>query len=126
MAYCIKSLKEELEQAKSELQKLKAREYQKQPLDPDIEDLKFIENPTRLEIRAQDEEESGYQRRRSVKFASPPSLARVIVNKDEFPDSKSPSFKKTKRKPLPPILGWLFSKKKGMQGSESPTVEALC
>ncbi|EXC35362.1 hypothetical protein L484_026687 [Morus notabilis] len=128
MACCINSLREELEQAKRELQKLKAREYQKQPVDPDIEDLKFIENPNRLETRStQDEEEHGYQRRRSVKFASPPSLARVMVRKDhdQFSD-KSPSLKKPKRKPLGPILGWLFSKKKGIQGSESPTLEAIC
>ncbi|PON99465.1 WEB family protein [Trema orientale] len=126
MSYCINSLREELEQAKRELQKLKAKEYQKQPLDPEIEDLKFIETPKRIEIKTQnEEEEKGFQRKRNVKFASPPSLAQVIVSRDEF-QNRSPSMKKVKRKPLVPILGWLFPKKKENQESESPTVEARC
>ncbi|PON42674.1 WEB family protein [Parasponia andersonii] len=126
MSYCINSLREELEQAKRELQNLKAKEYQKQPLDPEIEDLKFIETPKRIEIKMQnEEEEKGFQRKRNVKFASPPSLAQVIVSRDEF-QNRSPSMKKVKRKPLVPILGWLFPKKKGNQENESPTVEARC
>lgn len=126
MAYSINSLKEELEQAKRELQRLKAKEYQKQPVDPEIEDLKFIETPKRIEIKTPNEEgEKGFNRKRSVKFASPPSLAQVIVSRDEF-QTRSPSMKKVKRKPLVPILGWLFPKKKGIQESESPTLEARC
>lgn len=122
MAYCISSLREELEQAKRELQKLK----DKQSVDPEIEDLKFIETPKRIEINSQSEdEEKGFHRKRNVKFASPPSLAQVMVGRDEF-QNRSPSMKKMKRKPLVPILGWLFSKKKGAQESESLSVEARC
>lgn len=113
MAYCIKSLREELEQAKKEVRGLKAREFQKQRLDPEIEDLKFMENTT------QTEEAKEFQKKRYVKFASPPSLARVIVSKDELLE-RPPSFKKTKKKPLMPLIGWLFSRKKGGHEGDSP------
>ncbi|XP_059440289.1 WEB family protein At2g17940 [Corylus avellana] len=113
MAYCIKSLREELEQAKKEVRVLKAREFQKQRLDPEIEDLKFMENAT------QTEEAKEFQKKRYVKFASPPSLARVIVSKDELLE-RPPSFKKTKKKPLMPLIGWLFSRKKGGHDGDSP------
>jgi len=46
----MRSLREELEQAKKEVRELKAREFQKQPFDPEIEDLKFMENATKVEI----------------------------------------------------------------------------
>ncbi|KAL5557566.1 hypothetical protein UlMin_039802 [Ulmus minor] len=126
MQYCIKSVREELEQARADLQKLKAKVHQKQPMiDPEIEDLKFIENPNQDETKPQREEERGLQRKRNVQFASPPSLARVIISKEQF-QQRSPSTKKTKRKPLVPILGWLFTKKKGDQESETQTLEAVC
>ena len=136
MAYCISSLRGELEEAKRELHKLKAKEHQMEPLsNSEIEeDLKFVENPKRLEIMMENEDERAglisTSKKRNVKFASPPSLARVIVSKDidQLSINRSPSTKKTKRgKPLVPILGWLFAKKKGiMQQSESPRVDAFC
>ncbi|KAJ4844340.1 hypothetical protein Tsubulata_044023, partial [Turnera subulata] len=126
MAYCIKSLKEELEQAKKELQRLKAREMiQKQPLDdPEIEDLKFIENAIKVEIKGQTTEEQQpdqeyFQKKRYVKFASPPSLEKVIVNKDEMPGRTPPLKKTMKKRSIVPIIGWLFSKRKG-SGDEYP------
>lgn len=114
MTFCIKSLREELEQAKKELEKIKAREFQKQRVDPDIEDLKFIENNT-----PDHEEDREFEKKRYVKFASPPSLAKVIVSRGEMPERPT-SMNKLKRKSLLPIFGWLFSKKKGIQEYESP------
>ncbi|GMY12227.1 WEB family protein At3g51220-like [Fagus crenata] len=119
MANSIKSLREELEQAKKELRELKKREFQKEPLDPEIEDLKFIENTTKVEFKTQAEEANEFQKKRYVKFASPPSLAQVIINKDELLE-RPPSVKKTKKKALMPLIGWLFSKKKGALEGESP------
>lgn len=161
MAYYLNSLKQELEQTKKELQQLKSRETdqnQKPPpqIDPEIEELKFVENTTtttKVEVKTQtddvddegkdqeEDEHSELQKKRSVKFASPPLLTKVIVSKDmassvgigrgrhhhhhrdqgEGGSSCSPYLeKKTKRKPLIPlIMGALFSKKKGAQKSGS-------
>ncbi|KAH7519929.1 hypothetical protein FEM48_Zijuj08G0089500 [Ziziphus jujuba var. spinosa] len=120
MAFCIKSLREELEQAKKELEKIKAREFIKQRVNPDTEDLKFIENATKVQINTPDhEEDNEFQKKRYVKFASPPSLAQVIVSRDEKPERPT-SMNKLKKKSLLPTLGWLFSKKKAIQECESP------
>lgn len=128
MANCMRSLREELEQAKKELRWLKAKEmFKKQPIiidDPEIEDLKFIENATKMEMKNRtidydnddDDDDAEFGKKRYVKFASPPSLARIIVTKEE-----TPSTKKTMKKSLVPILGWLrISSKKGNQEAESP------
>lgn len=117
MAFCIKSLREELEQTKKEVEKIKAREFQRQRVDPDIEDFKFIEKSAPGE-----EYDSGneFQKKRNVKFASPPSLAQVIVNKDEFINKPNSMKKLLKKKSVLPLLGWLISKKKGLQEGESP------
>ncbi|XP_062145043.1 WEB family protein At2g17940 [Alnus glutinosa] len=121
MAYCMRSLREELEQAKKEVRELKARELQKQPFDPEIEDLKFMENATKVEImKTKTEEAKEFEKKRYVKFASPPSLAQVIISKDRELLERPPSFKKTKKKPLMPIIGWLFSRKKGGHEDDSP------
>ncbi|XP_009793663.1 WEB family protein At3g51220-like isoform X1 [Nicotiana sylvestris] len=126
MAHCLQSLKEELEQTRREIQQLKTRELQhKVPLvmmDPEIEELKFIEQPSsKVEAKIQtveedDEEQIEFQKKRSVKFASPPLLTKVIaVNKEdvkkECETSPSQLKKKLKRKPLIPLIGALFSKK---------------
>ncbi|RDX68954.1 WEB family protein, partial [Mucuna pruriens] len=107
----IKSLKKELEQTKKELDDTKAREVRllQRGDDPEIEDIKFIANAT----KTQSDE---FQKRRYVKFASPHALAHVIPNKGELL-GRPPSVKKAKRKPLMPLIGWLFSKKKGTHQS---------
>ncbi|GLT44577.1 hypothetical protein SLA2020_184630 [Shorea laevis] len=120
MSNCIKVLREELEQTKKELQRLKTREFQKQRIDPEIEDLKFIENAIGRDSKAQLIEEDGleeFQKKRYVKFAPTPTLTRVIVSREEMLETP-PSAKKN-RKSLVPIIGWLFSKKKGSQQNES-------
>ncbi|KAK9948436.1 hypothetical protein M0R45_004011 [Rubus argutus] len=125
MAYCINSLRDDLDHARRELYNyLKARDQsQKHPVDdhqdPEIEDLKFIENATDFETKRkfnQDEEE--LQKKRNVKFASPPSLAQVIVNKEEMQpetlrDPDPSSVKKINKKK--PLIGWLFNKNKALQ-----------
>ncbi|XP_041020907.1 WEB family protein At2g17940-like isoform X2 [Juglans microcarpa x Juglans regia] len=121
MAMCIKSLREELEQAKKEIRELKkVMEFQKdQQAETDqIEHLKFIENAIKVDqIKTQNTEEAKeFQRKRSyVRFASPPSLAKVIISaaEDDQFQERSPSIKKTKKKSLIPLIGWLFSRKKG-------------
>ncbi|XVF18021.1 hypothetical protein REPUB_Repub10bG0175500 [Reevesia pubescens] len=127
MSYRIKTLTEELEQTKKELQQLKAKEFQKQRFEPaDIEDFKFIENVTKIGIMTQNEEEpepEEFQKKRYVKFASPHSLAKVLVNRDEMLE-RSASVKKVRRKSLIPIIGWLFSKKKG-NNQEDDQIQSL-
>ncbi|KAL3527208.1 hypothetical protein ACH5RR_011864 [Cinchona calisaya] len=125
LAYYLHSLKQELEQTKKELQQLKgSRELsQHKPppsIDPEIEELKFIENntTTKVEVKTQtdDQDEFEFEKKRSVKFASPPLLTRVISSKEEAEvDQSRPSVeeKKFKRKPLIPLFGMLFPKKKG-------------
>ncbi|KAK7307485.1 hypothetical protein VNO77_40592 [Canavalia gladiata] len=121
LAQRIKFLKNELEQTKKELEDTKARELMllQRRDDPEIEDLKFIANATtNEEIKTQTDEE--FQKRRYVKFASPHALAQVIPNKEQLL-GRPPSVKKVKRKPLMPLIGWLFSKKKlGNHQVDSP------
>ncbi|KAI8537010.1 hypothetical protein RHMOL_Rhmol10G0301800 [Rhododendron molle] len=128
MACCLNSLKQELEHTKRELHHLKTRELApKQPaFDPEIEEIKFIENARDVVANtAQREQGLEYylEKKRSVKFASPPSLAKIITSKDVgelMHTNPNSSKKKLKRKPLIPFIGGLFSKKKGGQEGRSP------
>ncbi|KAM1156199.1 hypothetical protein ACFX13_027579 [Malus domestica] len=131
MAYSIKSLREDLEHSKQELHKyLKAREFddQKHRVDPEIEeDFKFIATrDTKFETKKMlsQEAEEFVQKERHVKFASPPSLAQVIVNKEgshEGYENPSSVRKPNKKKPLMPMMiGWLFRKSKAIQEGGSP------
>ncbi|XP_057763146.1 WEB family protein At2g17940 [Arachis stenosperma] len=125
MAQRIKMVRKELEHTKKELEEAKVRLQQKD-CDPEIEDLKFISNGTNnnVEIKAQvqaDEEAAEFQKRRYVKFASPHALAQVIPNREhEKILERPPSIKKGKKKPMMPLLGWFFSKKKGSHELDSP------
>ncbi|CAL5324278.1 hypothetical protein CsSME_00003281 [Camellia sinensis var. sinensis] len=127
MANCLKSLKQELEQTKKELHHLKtSREFHEQPVDPEIEELKFIENASKVEFKTQTQEGSQYfEKKRSVKFASSPSLVKVISTKDvgEVLETNPSSKKKIKKKI--PLIGGLFSKKKGGQEGESPRAHGI-
>ncbi|KAI3451447.1 hypothetical protein Pfo_008112 [Paulownia fortunei] len=126
MVHCLTSLKQELEQTKRELHQLKARETLSHLDEPEIEELKFVENTSKVEVITTPENaEDGleFQKKRSVKFASP-VLTKLIVSKDnnggedgvQAPSSK----KKIKKKPLVPLIGGLlFFKKKGSKDSES-------
>ncbi|KAI3861452.1 hypothetical protein MKW98_000404 [Papaver atlanticum] len=128
MANSLTSLQQELEQTKKELQKLKVREndfIEKQWIESeDIKDIRFIDiKPTtnvevektrRINVEEQDDEEFDLQKKRDVKFASPPSLTRVISSPGEAGNvlERSPSLQKKKKKPLIPLIGGMFSKKK--------------
>ncbi|XP_039054375.1 WEB family protein At3g51220-like [Hibiscus syriacus] len=120
MSYSIKTLREDLEQKKKELQQLKARELHRQRFDPDIEDLKFIENKT---MTRDEEPHDQFQKKRYVKFASPPSLTQVIANKDNMPE-KTDRVMKLRRKTFIPIIGWLFPKKKASQEDDHHSLRA--
>ncbi|KAH7567141.1 hypothetical protein ACOSP7_011120 [Xanthoceras sorbifolium] len=70
--------------------------------------------------RGHDDQEAIHelQKKRYVTFANPPSLAQVIVPKGVVETlERHPSLKKTKKKkkPLIPLIGAIFSKKKGTQ-----------
>ncbi|XP_015902934.2 WEB family protein At1g75720 [Ziziphus jujuba] len=122
MANSLSSLKRELERTKQELQQLKERESEKHLMESEInEDLKFVEDSARFVIKAQDtsdndiNEEGGeieFQKKRYVTFANPPSLAQVIIPQGVEILDRHPSLKKKKKKPLIPLIGGIFSKKK--------------
>ncbi|XP_049384974.1 WEB family protein At2g17940-like [Solanum stenotomum] len=117
MARCLQSLREELEQTRREIQQLKSTKdvvpEKKVPLtdfdDDEIhEELKFIEQPVEVKTQTgeeEEEEEIEFEKKRSVKFASPPLLTKIIaVNKEEYhvkkkeTGEKSPSHLKKKLK----------------------------
>ncbi|XP_058098820.1 WEB family protein At1g75720-like [Magnolia sinica] len=129
LANCLTSLKEELEQTRRELQRLKSKESEKQPItfDSEIEDLKFVENTTQIEVQVPTVEDEGteFQRRRYVKFADTPSFAQILNTEGGGQVlERYPSLKKKKKKPLIPLIAGIFSKKKGFQEASSPRAQA--
>lgn len=118
MSQRIESLTQELETTKEKLN----HSLRKFPEHPQVEDdLKFIEqstvnepdNITEIKMNRFDQNEvygdfdDRLERRRSVKFANPPLLTKVIVSKEE--EKNKVLVKKTKKmKPLVPLAAWLF------------------
>ncbi|XP_011029004.1 PREDICTED: WEB family protein At1g75720-like [Populus euphratica] len=122
MASCLCSLQEELERTKRELQQLKEREVERHMIESEIEDVKIVEDTTKFEARMQtlhEEAETEFQKKRYVTFANPPSLTRVIIPQVVEALERNHSLRKKKKKPLIPLIGGIFSKKKG-KGSASP------
>ncbi|KAF5197510.1 Web family protein [Thalictrum thalictroides] len=117
MANCLSTLKEELEHTKIELQQLKARDVEKERMYSDMEDLKFIEQSTKVEVIKSpiiNKEETKYEDKKYVKFASPPLLAQVMSPEysEEVLDRHPTLMKKKKKTPLMiPLIGGIFNKK---------------
>ncbi|KAK1432650.1 hypothetical protein QVD17_09548 [Tagetes erecta] len=124
MAYYLASLKQELEETKSELKQLKSKQ---EPVDREIEEIKVIEKPLRVEVNHPEKEESEdeyavFEKKRSVKFASPPSLTKVMVEPPKMQQTSPCSVKKKAllRKNLIPSLGGIFSRKKSASSAKTP------
>lgn len=126
MASCLSSLAEELEMAKMELKQLKAREPAvERVVEPEVEDVKFVENADtefemmKAEAPMVEQGIIGLEKKRSVKFANPPTLVRTInpeeqrvLHRQSFVEREAGQVKKKKNK-LIPMLSAIFSKKKG-------------
>lgn len=140
MARCLASLKEELEKTKTELVHLKSRQSRKQAAvdDSDTEDLKFVEDAPEVEIlmESRDDQPNSpgreFEKKRSVKFATPPSLTQIInpdqeqVLERQFSVDRGTTFtaqtmktKKKKKMQLMPLIASIFSKKKGYRDGAS-------
>ncbi|KAL6316538.1 hypothetical protein AAG906_018241 [Vitis piasezkii] len=127
MANCLSSLKEELERTKLELEQLKERESEKRlVMESEIEDVKFVEDSAKVvEVKTQNrtsEEETSteFQKKRYVTFANPPSVPQFVVPQGRAVLERHPSLKKKKKKPLIPLIGGLFSKRRGSPQVGSP------
>lgn len=127
MAKCLGSLRAELERTNNELKQLQARESEKRVVESEIEDLKFVESATKIQVE-KPVMEGGMEllKKRSVKFADPPTLARVLNEEDKVlerqfsVDKVVEPMKKKKKKTFIPFIGVIFSKKRGFQEGALP------
>ncbi|CAN6463538.1 unnamed protein product [Victoria cruziana] len=124
MSECLNSIIEELEETKKQLESLKAKgaeEDRRQPEETEVTDIKFIEE-TKKDVA---EVEQG-RKARYVSFADPPSLAQALsTDVESVPwrreesssgmesETKEKRKKKKKKQPLIPLIGGIFSRKKG-------------
>lgn len=116
MASCLSSLQEELQRTKRELQQLRERESEERVMELETEDLKFVEDSreefqvkTATLIQVQNVE---FRKKRYVTFADPPSLAQVVIPpSDAALLQRHPSLRKSKKKPLLPLIKGFFRKR---------------
>ncbi|KAI3808406.1 hypothetical protein L1987_24357 [Smallanthus sonchifolius] len=124
MAYYLMSLKQQLEETKSELDQLKSTRgsypSDHPPVDREIEEIKFMENPKPAQVRPPiedkhkpDDDNLFELKEDSDKFKTPPTKVIVEVPKMQERSASSFKIKKAKKKTLIPLLSGIFSKTKG-------------
>ncbi|KAJ3706205.1 hypothetical protein LUZ61_009910 [Rhynchospora tenuis] len=134
MAGRISALKEELDKAKVELEQLKDHESSdKKVIELETEDLKYVEISNEVEIEKTPANPTvELQKKRYVTFASPPSVTHtppvtttIMLERQFSLGNESDLFKSkkksSKKKPLIPLIGALFIKKKGHGLDASPS-----
>ncbi|ESQ45394.1 hypothetical protein EUTSA_v10010735mg [Eutrema salsugineum] len=121
LSQLLETLAQELETTKEKLNQ-SLRNFQEHPQVED--DLKFIEqstvvepdNITEIKMNRFDQNEGfgddddRLERRRSVKFANPPLLTKVIESKEEKKSQAMVKKTTKKMKPLVPLAAWLFAR----------------
>ncbi|MBA0624076.1 hypothetical protein Goshw_004419 [Gossypium schwendimanii] len=119
MANCLCALKEELERTKTELQQMKERETEKLMMEFEMEDVKIVPGSARYEVNEtrtfNEEGTTEFQQKRYVTFSNQPCLTQVVGPQGVEKLERHPSLRKKKKKPLIPLIGGLFSKRKGSQ-----------
>ena len=119
LSQLLETLTQELETTKEMLN----HSLRKFPEHPQVDDdLKFIEQSTVIEPDSITEikmnrfdqndvyDEDGLETRRSVKFANPPLLTKVIERKDDKKNQAIVKKQTKKMKPLVPLAAWLFAR----------------
>ncbi|KAH1064984.1 hypothetical protein J1N35_029971 [Gossypium stocksii] len=119
MANCLCALKEELERTKTELQQMKERETEKLMMEFEMEDVKIVPGSARYEVNEtrtfNEEGTTEFQKKRYVTFSNQPCLTQVVGPQGVEKLERHPSLRQKKKKPLIPLIGGLFSKRKGSQ-----------
>ncbi|KAI4339928.1 hypothetical protein MLD38_024813 [Melastoma candidum] len=124
MASSLTSLQEELDRTKNELHKLKKHEsWRRMESEKEAEDVKFIESWRSFETDNVNETE--FQKRRYVTFASPPMLEQTVVPRcQKSPTNKHKPLDKNKKKTLLPLIGRILHKQKQEHEVASATAAA--
>ncbi|XWS20963.1 hypothetical protein CRYUN_Cryun30bG0014400 [Craigia yunnanensis] len=100
---------------------MKERETENLMMEFEIEDVKIVPDSTKFEVKktqTSNEEGTEFQKNKES-TANPPSLAQVIIPQGVEKLERLPSLRK-KKKRLIPLIGGIFSKKKGSPEIASP------